>query len=186
MLQTLQQQDQGAPRERLAGPPDIKDPLKYFRMSAAEGAGTQFRRASLRFHETGQRLETEHESGRQDQGAHLPSIAVGKLGACISLMNIGPDTCLRLKILRRHSIGNKERRAEQSSCLCRHTRTTINYVWNILASRLAALFGVPTASSSAAGNATERQQMAAGQSVARGEFASGDVTSGHPPSPCMV
>ena len=34
----------------------------------------------------------------QDQGAHLPSIAVGKLGACISLMSIGPDTCLRLQI----------------------------------------------------------------------------------------
>merc|ERR1712157_468620 len=34
----------------------------------------------------------------QDQGAHLPSIAVGKLGACISLMSIGPETCLRLQI----------------------------------------------------------------------------------------
>ena len=56
-----------------------------------------------------------------------------------------------------------------------------------LVSRLAALFGVPTASSNAAGgNATERQQLAAGQSVAWGEFASGDVTSGHPPPPCIV
>ena len=34
MLQTLQHRDQGAPRERLAGPPDIEDLLKYFRMSA--------------------------------------------------------------------------------------------------------------------------------------------------------
>ena len=87
----------------------------------------------------------------QDQGAHLPSIAVGKLGACISLMSIGPDTCPRSQTSRGHSIGNKERRAEQSSCLCRCTRTKINYIWNVLASRLAALFGVPTASFNAAG-----------------------------------
>ena len=95
-------------------------------------------------------------------------LAFGKLGACVTLPSIDPDSCLHLKILRRHSIGNKERRAEQSSCLCRHTRTTINYVWNILVSRLAALFGVPTASFNAAGNATERQHLAAGQSVAWG------------------
>ena len=85
-------------------------------------------------------------------------LAFGKLGACVTLPSIDPDSCLPLKIQRRHSIGNKERQAEQSSCLCRHTRTAINHVWNILASRLAALFGVPTASFNAAGNATERQQ----------------------------
>jgi len=83
-------------------------------------------------------------------------LAVGKLGACIILPSIDLDSCLPSKILRRHSIGNKERRAEQSSCLCRYTRTTINYIWDVLASRLAALIGVPTASFNAAGlgNAT--------------------------------
>ena len=83
-------------------------------------------------------------------------LAFGKLGACVTLPSIDPDSCLPLKILRRHSIGNKERRAEQSSCLCRYTRTTINYIWNVLVFRLAALIGVSTASFNAAGfgNAT--------------------------------
>ena len=118
-------------------------------------------------------------------------LAVGKLGACITLPSIDLDSCLHLKILRRHSIGNKERRAEQSFCLRRHTRTTINYIWNVLASRLAAMIGAPTASVNAAGfwecyAEIKRQQVAADQSVACGEFASGDFTSGHPPSPGTV
>jgi len=44
-------------------------------------------------------------------------LALGKLGACVTLPSIDLDSCLHLKILRRHSIGNKERRAEQSFCL---------------------------------------------------------------------
>ena len=71
-------------------------------------------------------------------------LALGKLGAWVSLPSIDLDACLRLKILRRHSIGNKERQAEQSSCLCRCTRTKINYIWNVLVSRLAAMIGVST------------------------------------------
>ena len=118
-------------------------------------------------------------------------LASGKLGACVTLPSIALDTCLRLKILRRHSIGNKERQAEQSSCLCRCTRTKINYFWNVLVSRLAAMIGVSTASVNAAGflecyAEIEPQHVAAGQSVACGEFASGDFTSGHPPSPRTV
>jgi len=118
-------------------------------------------------------------------------LAVGKLGACITLPSIDLDSCLRLKILRRHSIGNKERRAEQSFCLRRHTRTTINYIWDILAPRLAALIGVPTASFKCSRTWEcyeffEQQHVAAGQSVACGELASGCVTSGHSPPPRTV
>ena len=170
MLQTLQHRDQGAPRERLAGPPDIKDPLKFFRMSAAEGAGTQFRWASLRFHETGQWLETEHESGRQDQGAHLPSIAVGKLGACISLMSIGPDTCLRLS---KEAFDWKQGAPSGTVLLPLQTYEGDN---QLHLERLGFQIGC-------IGWCFYSMINAAGFG---GELASGDVTSGHPPSPCMV
>jgi len=79
------------------------------------------------------------------------------------------------------------RSAERNSpsAFCSYTRTTINFIWNALVSRLAAMIGVSAASVNAAGfwecyAEIEPQQVAAGQSVACGEFASGDFTSGHP------
>ena len=78
-------------------------------------------------------------------------LALGKLGACVTLPSIDLDSCLHLKILRRHSIGNKERQVEQSCCLRSNTRTTINFIWDILVPRLAAMIGVSAASVNAAG-----------------------------------
>ena len=42
----------------------------------------------------------------------LTVLAVGKLGACVTLPSIDLDSCLHFKILRRHLIGNNERQAE--------------------------------------------------------------------------
>jgi hypothetical protein len=77
------------------------------------------------------------------------------------------------------------------SAFCSYTRTTINYIWNALVSRLAAMIGVSTASVNAAGfwecyAEIELQPVAASRSVACGEFANGDFTSGHPFLPRTV
>jgi len=112
--------------------------------------------------------------------------ATVKLGACVTLPSIDLDPCLRLKILRRHSIGNKERRAEQSFSAFAATqgRQSISSGTS-MSSRLAAMTGASAASVNATGfwecyAEIELQLMAAGQSVAYGEFANGDLTSGHP------
>jgi len=108
----------------------------------------------------------------QDQGA--------RLRACVTLPSIDSDSCLPLKILRRHSIGNKERRAEQSSCLCRHTRTTIDYIWNVLVSRLAALIGASTASFKAAGFGNATRSLIGGMQLLVKTWHLGSLQMGTP------